>query len=200
MSNSANRFCAACPRKLSKIPDEPCPRALERIYAQQSDAGRSKSDPDALPGCPWALNSAEFNYCFWSYATQLDEPVPDREICNLLGISQQMLDKTLKSAISKLQDLRGTDVMDGFVETVMEIAAQQNPDNTVYLPDSYSAPPETLQPGGEEEPDEDAKLVAEVAKKPRKGYGMPVHRSGDRIDIFGLYSKKALEKAKNAKK
>lgn len=182
------------------MPSEPCPRALERIHAQQSDTGRQKADPDTLPGCQWAVNSAEHSYCFWNLAATLDESIPDREICNLLGISQKMLDKTLRSAILKLQDHSNSDVMSGLIESVMEIASQQNPDNTVYLPDSYSTPPETLQPGGDEEPDEDAKLVVEVAKKPRKGYGMPVHRSGDRVDIFGLYSKKALEKVRNDKK
>lgn len=180
------------------MPSEPCPRALERIHAQQADTGRVKADPDTLPGCPWAINSAEHSYCFWNLAATLDESIPDREICNLLGISQQMLDKTLQSAILKLQDLRGSEAMNGFVEAVMEIAAQQNPDNTVYLPDSYATPPEVLQPGGDEE-DEDAKLAVEVAKKPRKNLGLPVHRDGQKTDIYGLYSRKKLEEMRKKK-
>jgi hypothetical protein len=164
--------------------------------------GKNK-DPDTLPGCPWAINSAEHNYCFWNFAAQLDEPVADREICNLLGINQQMLEKTLESALAKLAKLRGTDTMNGFMEAVAESLSQQDPDHTVYLPDSYARSPEEVlkdQPSTTEEEDEDAKLVDEPKKKPRRGYGMPVHRGGDKVDLFGLYSRKKLEEVRKAKK
>lgn len=205
MFKAPSRFCEVCPLKLTSEPGEPCPRALERVHAIQAEGGKSKVDPDSLPGCPWAINSAEHSYCFWNLYKDLDyNPIPDKEICNLLGINQQTLEKTFESLVGKLQELRGTKIMDDLVEAIMERLASQDPDYTIYLPDSYAKaePDETIPPEPEE--DEDAKLAEEATKKkPRKHLGMPVHRSGSKSDLFGLYSKKALEEArrkKNAKK
>lgn len=197
---SKSRFCEACPARLTTRPAEPCPRALERIHAIQAEGPRSKVDPDSLPGCPWAINSTVHNYCFWSLAAELDEPLSDREICNLLGINQQTLEKTLQSAILKLQVLKDTDVMNEFVEAVMEVVATQDPDNTVYLPDSYTKAIEVTP--DEPEEDEDAKLVDDKPK--RRDNSLPMHRSGNKRDIYGIYGKKKLEdmlrKKREAKK
>jgi hypothetical protein len=194
-------FCAVCPLKLTKEPTEPCPRALERVHAIQAEGNKSKADPDSLPGCPWAINSAEHNYCFWNLYKDLDHnPIPDKEICNLLGISQQTLEKTFQSMIVKLQALRGTKVMDDLVEAIMERLATQDPDYTIYLPDSYAkATPTDEEIPEEPDEDEDAKLAEEATKKPRKNRGMPTHRSGNKSDLYGLYSKKALIEARKKK-
>lgn len=184
-----SRFCQVCPARLNNRPADPCPRALERIYAIQSEGPRSKIDQDTLPGCPWAVNSAQHQYCFWNLAAELDEPLSDREICSLLGISQQTLDKTLQSAILKLQALDKA-VMDEFIEAIRDSAESQHSDNTVYLPDSYAKAAE--QTPEETEEDEDAQLVEEK-KKPRRGMGMPLHRSGTKVDLYGLHSKKKLQ-------
>lgn len=189
---SKSRFCEACPLRLSNRPTDPCPRALERIHALQAEGAKSKVDTESLPGCPWAVNSAAHNYCFWNLVAELDEPMSDREICNMLGINQQTLDKTLQAALLKLQSLRGTDVMDAFVEAVIESVKQQDPDHTVYLPDSYARDAELA---ADAEEDEDAKL-ADEPKKPRKGLGQPVHRSGEKVDLFGLYGRKKLAEMK----
>jgi hypothetical protein len=188
-----SRFCETCPLKLSKPPTEPCHKALERIYAEQG--ADKKTDMGALPGCPFAVNSAAHGYCFWKFAEELEDPISDREICTLLGINGAALDRTLQSALAKLKSLSGTEVLNDFIESAMEKVARQDPDHTVYLPDSYSQPVTPAEP----EEDEDAKAVAEKPKKPRKGMGMPVHRSGDRVDIFGLYSRKKLEEMRKKK-
>jgi hypothetical protein len=198
---TSKRFCEACPARNTSRPAEPCPRALERIHAIQAEGVRSKIDPDSLPGCPWAINSATHQYCFWVLCQELDEPLSDREICNLLGINQQTLEKTLQSALLKLQAMKGTEVMSDLIEAVADATSSQDPDNTVYLPDSYTKVIE--QTPDEPEEDEDAKL-AEEAQKPRRDNSMPMHRSGNKRDLYGIYGKKKLEemlrKKREAKK
>jgi hypothetical protein len=173
------------------------------VHAIQAEANSRKPyDPDSLPGCQWAINSAEHNYCFWNLFKELDgNPIPDKEICNLLGISQQILEKTFQSLVVKLQSLRGTEVMDNLVEAIVERLASQDPDFTVYLPNSYKSVPVEETTPEEPEEDQDAKLAEEVTKKPRKATpGMPLHRSGNKTDIYGLYSKGALARAKKAQR
>jgi hypothetical protein len=90
--------------------------------------------------------------------------------------------------------------MSDFIEAVAEAVTAQDPDHTVYLPDSYTKAIETSSADPEE--DEDAKLVEDKPK--RKDNSMPMHRSGNKRDIFGLYGRKKLEeilrKKREAKK
>jgi hypothetical protein len=198
---SSKRFCESCPLKLKDTPENECPKALERIYAIQN--ADKNVDHDTLPGCPFAINSSAHNYCFFVLAKTLHgNPIPDKEICSMLQITQKQLDQISKSAISKLKLLKGTEIMNDFRDAVAESLKSQNPDHTVYLPSSYISKVDEDAAKVEEEEDEDSRLALDEKmekKKMKKGYGMPLHRKQDKVDLYGIYSKKTLEKIKNDK-
>jgi len=179
-----NNFCNRCPRKLSKLPTEMCSLGLEYITSQ--------SDAESI-GCPWGIASAEHNYCFWKWInakTDLDgkmEPVPDKDTCQLLNITQNTLERTLSGAITKAKNHKGKTEWQGFREAVLDKAAIAPDDNTVYLPDNFRVeiPPEAQET--EELPQD---LMPK--DKRRKTNSMPMHRSGKKTDLYGLTSKRKL--------
>ena len=194
-----NRFCELCPAKENKPPDDPCPLALERIHAMQAEAGnRSKgANLEVTAGCPWYVNSAEHNYCFWNLANELaGSPIPDREICQLLGITQSQLNETFACSIKSLQERKDDKVIRDFIEAVIEKIQSQSDDNTVYLPEHFRMAIER-----QEEKSKNAEPEEDPDTKPlRKGFGMPMHRDGQKVDLFGLYSQKTLEKKMRKKR
>jgi hypothetical protein len=193
LRSKSKKFCDACPRKLSQPPDTPCPMALESIYLLQTSP--KTVNEDNLP-CPWYINSAEDGYCFFNYVKKIDQdPISDKDICRLLLIDQQTLEKTFQSAIQKLKNLKDSTEITELIDSVREKLSTMELDNTIYLPDRYIEPKET-----EEEGDQDKQLEEELDKKLKFGLGMPVHRSKKRTDLYGLYSKKKLEELKKAKK
>jgi hypothetical protein len=197
---SSKRFCESCPLRLKDTPENECPKALERIYAIQN--ADKNVDHDTLPGCPWAINSAAHNYCFFVLAKTLHgNPVPDKETCSMLQITQKQLEQISKSAINKLKLLKGTEVMNDFRDAVAESLKNQNPDHTVYLPASYISKVDEDVAKVEEEEDEDSRLALDdkLKKKKKIKSFMPLHRSGTKTDIFGLYSKKTIDKIKSDK-
>jgi hypothetical protein len=198
----SKRFCESCPLRLKNTPENECPKALERIYAIQN--ADKNVDHDTLPGCNFAVNSSAYNYCFFVLAKGLQgSPIPDKEICSLLQITPKQLDQTYKSAIAKLKAIKDTEVMADFREAVAESLHNQNPDNTVYLPSNFiSKADEDAKKIDEENQaeDDEAKRIKELEKKKKKiGYGMPMHRSGKKSDIYGIYSKKTLDRIKDEK-
>lgn len=198
-----SKFCNKCPRKLASLPSEPCPLALERINARMADR---RLDEDKAPGCPWAVNSAEYSYCFWALAEDLhDDPKTDKEICQLLNITPTTLDKIEASIFEKLRARRGEEDMEQWIELLKHKVESKHVDDTIYMPDQFRSEVEKAQPTVPEEDedlDPDAKLAKELGdmadekEKRRKRLqksGMPVHRSGTKTDIFGITSKKKLE-------
>lgn len=171
----------------------PCVFALERIHTMQAEAAvKSKSEPTV--GCDWYINSAEHNYSWWLYVKGLDEPVTDKEICQLLGITQQQLTESYNSAIKKLRQARDTPEVQDFIEAVIEYAASRQDDGMELEAPSgdYGVP---MFP--EEEKTEDDLLAEgfdDKKRKPKKGFGMPIHRDGKKVDLYGLYSRKGREK------
>ena len=183
-----NRFKNICPRKLDSPPSEPCQLALESINFLQTN-----NNSDSCSGCPWYINSAEHNYCFWKYAKTLDESVPDKEICQLLGITADILEKSSNSAISKLKNIKDEPYMQELRELIIENAENKNHDNTVYLPDEFR---DKLK---EEAEIKETDATEKKPKKIKKGMGMPLHKDGVKSDIWGIYSKKTLERIKKEK-
>jgi len=199
------KFCEKCPRKLNAPPGEACPLALETV--NNRIAGGRRMEDDA-PKCPWAINSATHNYCFWNLAEHLDnDPIPDKEVCQLLNMSQTCVDRTLARAIQKTKALRGTPEVDHWIELLKDRINSTASDDTVYFPDHFRTSIETANEPEEILSDEE-KLANELdsianekekKKKRLKKSGMPVHRSESKLDIYGLYSKKTLERIKNEK-
>jgi hypothetical protein len=138
-------------------------------------------------GCPWAISSAAHGHCFWSYAEQIDgERVPDKEICDLLGINQSTLEKTLASALDKMKANKDSPEMFEWREAVLEAVERRSQDHTVYMPDSFK-----IDSGLTEEPAEE-ELPADLLPKetPRRSRSQPIHRDGKKTDLFGLYSRR----------
>jgi hypothetical protein len=194
-----NRKCLSCPA----LKGEPCHFALERIHALQADAANSrKSSNESNEGCDWYINSAEHNYSFWVFAEELQgSPVPDKEICKLLMINQPQLREVYNSAIQKLAENKDKPYMKEFLDSVMEMVRSKESGNTEFVPDSLqddiydnsiisSADSDNLGSDLEQELDD---LGIKKSKRGRKkkinGMGMPVHRSGNKVDLYGLSSK-----------
>jgi hypothetical protein len=183
---------------LNTPPNEPCHLGLEFITAAQDD-GRRRRDTEEI-GCPWGIASAEYGYCFWRYLHERSdadgrmEPVPDKEICALLGITQSTLERTLASALAKAKANKDRPEWQDFREGVLDRANLDQGDNTVYLPDNFKVE----QPAEEVAEELPADLLP--PEKKRRNNGLPMHRSGKRTDLFGIYSRKTLEKKRNEPK
>lgn len=194
-----NSFCQRCPRKLHTPPNEPCPLGLEYVTAAQDETRKRRDTEDA--GCPWGIASAEHGYCFWRYLHERSdadgrmEPIPDKEICALLCITQGTLERTLASALAKAKLNRDKPEWQAFRQAVLDRAALDAGDNTVYLPDNFKMVESSDEDEGEELPED---LLGDTKRKIRSG--LPMHRSGKRTDLFGLYSRKSLDKKKNEPK
>lgn len=177
--------------------------ALDRINARLADR---RVDEDSLPGCPWAINSAEHNYCFWSLAKELDgDPLTDKQICQLLNITSASLDKIWNSILNKLRSKKDTQEIRDWIDLLKHKVEKQHVDDTIYMPDKFKAAEAEPE---EESDDPDAEIAREMeeladkrekARKKLKKTGMPIHKSGTKTDIYGLYSKKKLEEIKNKK-
>ena len=189
-----SRFCEVCPRKLKGAPAEPCPLAMEAIHAIQS--GTYAKTPT---GCEWHINSEQHSYCFWNYTKGLDETAADKEIRALLLISQIQLEKSFQSGVEKLKEIKDTDIIKDIVESIGDADRQGGSDNSIYLPTKFSI--DSKKEDEEPEVDSDVDAADEEAKRPKrlKASGQPVHRSGKKVDVFGLYSKKTLDRMKKDK-
>lgn len=165
-------------------------------------------------GCDWYINSAEHGYCFWNYAKDLDEPVPDKEICQLLCITQIQLRETFNSAIQKLRDNKDSPIIKEFIETVLDFSTNRKYDDD-HLVDEGKFTLGQLPTGATGEPKTDEEIIDEIeclkkgkVKKTRGRkslHGMPLHKDGKKVDLYGLYSdpnkqKEAQEKMKKKEK
>lgn len=161
--------------------------AMEYLAAKQVTPNK---EPDH--GCPWAISSAAHGHCFWSYAEGIDgERVPDKEICDLLGINQSTLEKTLASALEKLKANKDSAEMQEWRETVLEAVERRTQDQTVYMPDSFR-----IDSGLTDEPAEEDLPTDLLGKdKPRRPRTQPIHRDGKKTDLFGLSSRRNKVKA-----
>lgn len=190
-------FKEVCPRKLDSPPCSACPLAMERLNAIKAEgpADKRKRDLESLPGCPWYIASSENHYCFWNLAKELqDDPRTDREICDLLMISQVILDRTFDSAIEKFKDTKDGEAIKSLQEAVVAATESKHMDYTMYMPDEFKdIIKDTNIVGPLSVIDE---TVPEPAPKKKHSTGLPLHRDGKKVDLFGLYSRKSREKTK----
>jgi hypothetical protein len=165
--------------------------ALERINAikaEGSEKKRKEAEPES--GCPWFVVSAEYNYCFWVYNKSLDsEPMTDREICDMLLISKPVLEKTFDAAIDKLKLLKDSSVIRELAESVAAVVEQSSVDYTTYMPSEFREVIKTLEEAQATEPQKEKPKAK--AKHPT---GLPLHRDGKKVDLFGLYNRKGPPK------
>lgn len=188
MSNRS-KFCQTCPRKLERLPDQPCPLAIERIESSRNDGKESSV------GCPWAIKSADHKFCFWVLADELqDSPMPDREICDMLGITQQQLTQSFTSAVAKLESAKDTDEVRELRDAITERLADRPVDQTIYYPEQFGDPEvATEKKNTANEPES-------VEQRLLHDRSMPIHRSGKRRDLYGLSNKKVGERQKDKRK
>jgi AraC-like DNA-binding protein len=162
---------------------------MERLNAVKSDTA-DKKRPETASGCPWYIASREHHCCFWVFAESLEESIPDKEICALLGISKTTLEKSFASAIEKLKMLKDTEVIKDLRMMVAERLASQPHDYTTFIPDEFRDMLKKVTQSSDNGAIMD-EANRETDKKPKKHpTGLPLHRDGRKVDLFGLYSRK----------
>lgn len=105
-----------CPRRLSDLPSEYCPLAVQRLKAIQHAGKYLNEEEEAkLPGCKWAVRNQMANYCFFKYlASEMpNKPLADMEIAHMCGVSMSDVKATEKQA---LEALRNTDTIEEIEE------------------------------------------------------------------------------------
>ena len=201
MGNKLKKFKEVCPRQLSDLPCESCPIALERINAIKADGSdKKKRDSEPQVGCPWFVASSEHHFCFWVYNQFLDgDPASDREICDQLLISKPVLEKTFESAIEKLQEIKESPEMRDLVESVADMAEQSNVDFTSYMPSEFREAMDRTSVPAVEDSDKPKEQKSKIKTRIKHPTGLPLHRDGRKVDLFGLYSRKAPPKRVDTK-
>lgn len=95
-----------CPRQLDTMPDSFCPLAVMRLRAIRT-AGRelTEEEENALPGCPWAVNSQTANYCFFKHIDEFasEQTLSDVEVAALNCLSVDTVKKVEKEAMAKIR-------------------------------------------------------------------------------------------------
>lgn len=96
-----------CPRQLENMPENYCPLAVMRLRAIRT-AGRelTEEEENALPGCPWAVNSQMANYCFFKYIDEFagEQTLSDVEVASLNCLSIDTVKKIEKEALNKIRN------------------------------------------------------------------------------------------------
>lgn len=96
-----------CVRKLKRSPEEFCPSAVYRLRWRES-LGREPTEQEELsaPGCPWAVRSQEYMFCFFKAFEEDREPLTDAQVAHMLGISEITVKKTRDRAIAKMANMK----------------------------------------------------------------------------------------------
>jgi hypothetical protein len=195
MTEKLSKFRDVCPRQLLNTPCDACPLALDRINAIKAEntAERKRNDMvEPNVGCPWFIASADHNYCFWAYDESLyNDPATDREICDLLLVNKSTVDREFKSGIAKLEAIKDSKEIQDFRDSVLDAAESAEVDLTAYMPDEFRAV--IAQPQSTDEPRPDKPLKPKV-KLRRHPTGLPLHRDGRKVDLWGISGKQARER------
>jgi hypothetical protein len=180
--------CRQCPYRTQR--NEPSPSAIERIHYLQSSGGK-RIEVDTLPGCSYAIDSVEHNYCFWVYAESLNLPVEDKEVRQLLCLTQIQIKEITENAINKLQNIKDNALMTEFKEILLEKIDTYNSDNS-FVQAAAVTPDEV-----EENTETEEKIREDILSLKKKGMnitGQPLHRDGKKVDLYGLYTRKGKKK------
>lgn len=129
-----SRFSRLCTRKLKNLPNKPCPSALLRIEFVQC----GKRESADLPGCPWYVNDALSNYCWFNYAGQKDfSSHSTKEISQFLALTPAQVEKAEKSGTEKLELIKNGEEIQEMKECIADMN-QGNTDDTIYAIGSFS--------------------------------------------------------------
>jgi hypothetical protein len=193
MKDQKPKIAEVCPRGLMCCPTEACPLAMDRINALKAEgpACRRSKEPESLPGCPWHVSSRDHHYCFWVLAETLqDDPMTDREICDLLLISPETLEAVFQSACRKWSKLKNSEMISALRDLVAELSRQRPVDYSNYIPEDFREVLDRVE--SQKATTEDLPPAEKAAI--RRDRGMPIHRDGHKKDLFGLYSPKTRER------
>lgn len=105
--NQKTKMDGRCPRMLDTMPDSFCPLAVMRLRAIRT-AGKelTEEEENALPGCPWAVNSQTANYCFFKHIDEFasEQTLSDVEVAALNCLSVDTVKKVEKEAMAKIRN------------------------------------------------------------------------------------------------
>lgn len=176
-------FKNMCLRGLATPPSTPC--VLGR---QRAESELHQKDKNAKHiGCPWFVNSEEYNYCFWKMADAMDgAPISDKEIAKLNCISVNEINEVISSAMAKLKTNSDSPEVQEWVIAIKERAERQSAGEDGV---SNHSPV-----GGFAIPKSGDKLPQH--SEVRRSLSYPIHRKGNKVDIYGISSKKSKHKDK----
>lgn len=193
------KLCPGCPVRNNS--NKPCQAALERIHRLQLENASKKEIPPQQEECVWAINSVDHKYCFWFLAKDLDAPLSDKEICQLEGITQTELNNIFSSAVKKLKRKSSDREMQEWKEILIEYI--ESKDGDINRGDFISEGYEQIDGLSREslpenyDKDSESKILDDIdkLKNGRKVnmFGMPLHRDGKKVDLFGLGSSKVKQ-------
>ena len=95
-----------CPMGLNEFPCQTCPLAVERLRALERVSGNaSHMQESKMPGCDWAINDRDSNYCFFKYILfNSDRDHSTIEIAEKLKITQAAVYSALHRALMQVKD------------------------------------------------------------------------------------------------
>jgi len=183
------KFCSNCPANTS---NESSPYALKAI-----DLVKEDPEADLSNCCPYYINSKAHGYCFWRYIEYDPDPLQVQTISALLCIPQTIVKSSIESALQKLLNGYNNNVQEivDFIDIIRsKVRMNANLSDFAELTNDI---------------DLNIKTEEEVVEEPVRKKGrpkkripldMPMHRSGKRTDIYGIYSEKALRRHHGIKK
>ncbi len=89
-----------CPKGFTKYPSTPCPEGKKAI-----DLSR-KNQPG---GCPYFINDAESNYCFFKFMHDDGRPIETQKIASLLMVDDNEVKKIIHNFKRRITSLFGID-------------------------------------------------------------------------------------------
>jgi hypothetical protein len=94
-----------CPKQLQELPKSWCPVAVIRLKALRKAGGTLTEEEEAkLPGCPYAIDHQQANFCLFNWLEKYNEPLSYFEIASALNISEDEVKEIEKRAIEKIKD------------------------------------------------------------------------------------------------
>jgi hypothetical protein len=201
-----HKLCECSPA--ARTDGVPCPHALARIEAIACSKDRCDSDDPELGGCPWFVNDPSYDYCFAKMMKDIQHnplgtKTEDKDICHLLCLKRKQLKEIEESAFAKLRAAAeaGDPEIVEFIRLLKEKVQILNAKESEVSGDIM----DIIQDIGDDSlfgdsfEAEDYVPAKRGRKKKIEGLGMPIHRSGKKLDMFGLYSETKLRKMRDEK-
>jgi len=171
-------LCENCPINTHEL-------AMSHYALKSIELIRDKRDINVSNACPFYINSKIHGYCFWIYIQSDFDPMSIQDIATMLCITPAAVKQSLESALKKIK--KKFEDGDEYITDFIDYLRMQCRKDAESL--SEGSVPEYIQQRIEsvikEEDHTNAKRI------PRD---MPLHRSGKKTDIYGIYSEKSLKR------